>query len=462
LPALDETIPADCASCHPNHHEAETLVYNAHSFNEGEDYGSAEFIAHIDCKACHITKVGDRLDIKGVTYLASAQSCSGCHISHYGNFLEEWKQSIKRMLAEVRSEILITRPKIDLSPFSAKKKEELKQTLDDAEMMLLLIERGKPVHNIEYSDTVIRRTHDRINQVLTELGGNVIKSERIAAYRHASKEECNSCHFGIADYSSMFGTISFSHLPHLAKGNLPCSSCHEYESRWQPHGKLRFEDVEGCKQCHGEGGGCGSCHSGFESTPISVFGTTFIHKPHFEENGLSCLECHYPESSDFDHGQIQFKSRADCVSCHHGAEQQKSCTECHDVQAKLQSGKIPFSQGFISTNHQFSCDKCHDISVKHSRTLMVKRCEECHDTHYGENIDKWLSESKNALTRIENLISRAGELGLSGEKADELKNISERVRFLSTDNSPGVHNPDLWKKILADDIATLRKWLGEK
>ena len=461
MPEINETIPADCESCHPNHHEAETLIYNAYSFNEGEDFASAEFISHIACKTCHIHKVGDRFDDGGITYLASAQSCSECHYSSFGSFLEEWRHSINRMLNDVRSEILITRPKINSTPFSVKKKEELAGLLDDAEMKLLLIERGKSVHNIKYCDTLIRRAHDKVNQVLSEIGAKNIESERIEAFRFASKERCNICHFGIADYTTMFGSISFNHTPHLAEGNLPCTSCHEFKSRWEPHGELKFKDAEGCKQCHGKDSGCGSCHTGFESTPISVYGKTYIHKPHLDKGDMKCLDCHSPESAETTHGQARLERASDCTVCHHGPEQELTCADCHDLQTKLQKGKIPYSDISLASPHNFSCDSCHDTSSKHSRTLVIRKCTECHDQSYADNVNVWVSESKNELVKIRNMINRTAESGLTNKQAAELERISERVSFLSKDPAPGVHNYWLWEDILTKDIETLREWLGD-
>jgi hypothetical protein len=461
MPEINETIPADCESCHPGHHEAQTLVYNTYSFNEDESYASAEFMAHIACKSCHIHKVGDRLDEDGINYHASAQSCNTCHYSRFGSFLEEWRRSIDRMLNDVRSEILITKPKIKATPFSVKKKEEFTKLLNDAEMKLLLVERGRSVHNIRYCDTLIRQAHDKVNQVLSDIGAKTIKSERIEAYRFASKERCNMCHFGIADYTTLFGSISFDHSPHLAEGNLPCTTCHVFTSRWEPHGELKFKDSEGCKQCHGKDSGCGSCHSGFESTPISVYGKTFIHKPHLDNGDLKCLDCHFPESDETTHGQARLERASDCTKCHHGTEQELTCADCHNVQTKLQDGKIPYSDILNMGSHDFSCDKCHDMSSKHNRTIVIRRCAGCHDSSYTGKVDKWLAESKKGLLKISNLIKRANKISLTNKQAEELERITKRARFLSKDPVPGVHNYDLWGDILTRDIETLCEWLGD-
>ena len=176
---------------------------------------------------------------------------------------------------------------------------------------------------------------------------------------------------------------------------------------------------------------------------------------------MKCLDCHFPESADTTHGQSRLERASDCTVCHHGPEQELTCANCHDLQTKLQNGKIPFSDISLVSQHKFSCNECHDTSSKHSRTLVIRKCAECHDQSYADDVDGWVSESKSALVKINNMIKRTANAGLSNTQSEELTRISERVKFLSDDTTPGVHNYWLWKAILSKDIETLQEWLDE-
>jgi hypothetical protein len=459
MQSLENPGLANCESCHPRHHEAESLMYNTHSFGEGEDFASPEFVSHIECKACHIQQVGDRLDPRGVTFLASAESCNNCHKPVYGTLVDKSEQAINGLIQEIRTEVHITRPKVAESSFSAKDKEDMKSVLDDIEQKMLLIERGKSVHNLQYSDTLIRRSHDRINQVVAKLGGKAYKSDRIEAYRTAAQQNCNQCHYGIADFSTTFGAIAFSHLPHLADGKLQCTSCHEFTSKWQAHGNLKFQNADGCKTCHGTNGGCRSCHTGFENTKLPVFDTEFIHTPHLALEGNTCLTCHNQDSPDKKHGAIKLTGSGECTECHHKPDQTLACNDCHRIQASLMNGRIPDYQATVKGFHDFSCEKCHDMSQPHSKTLIGRKCAECHDGTYASKIDAWSSEASEKMNRLSNMIGRAETLDLTEEQKTQLHSIKARNAYLVKEKVPGIHNPNIWKRIIDEDIKKLQEWL---
>lgn len=457
---LDQPDLADCESCHPKHHEAESLLYNTYSFGEGEDFASPEFVSHIECKACHNKQVGQRFDPKGVTFLASAESCNNCHKPVFGTIVDKSRLAVEALVQEIRTEVQATRYKLAATSFSAKDKEEMKSVLDDIEQKMLLVERGKSVHNLQYSDTLIRRSHDRINQIITKLGGKAYKSDRIEAYRTASKQNCNQCHYGIADFSTTFGAIAFSHLPHLADGKLQCTSCHEFKSKWETHGKLKFQNADGCKTCHGASGGCRSCHTGFEDTRFPVFDTEFIHTPHLALDGYTCVTCHNQDSPDKKHGMIKFTRSSECTECHHKPDQTLACNDCHKLHASLMNGRIPDYQATVKDFHDFSCEKCHDTSQAHSKTLIGRKCAECHDGTYAGKIDTWTAEVREKMTRLGNMISRAEKLDLSSEQKTQLQSMKARNAYLSKDKVPGIHNPNIWKRIIDEDIKKLQEWLG--
>jgi len=461
MPSIGEPVATECTVCHIDYHTDSARLYNAFSFTESDNYSSPEFMSHIECKACHFQA---QPGLKGVTFIANSQACIKCHHSRFGNFLEEWKLATSNLINEVRAELTIAKGKIDDSSLSAKRKEEINKKLNDASLNINIVERGKGVHNIRFSDTLIRQAHDSLNSVLREIGAQPIHSDKIEAYRFASSQECTGCHYGTAVYTSMFGDISFSHIPHLAKGKVSCISCHEYKTRWEPHGKLKFTDSEGCKKCHGAGKGCQSCHSGFEQKPISVFDKTFIHAPHIEGAQMMCLDCHSAESENIAHGKLILQKASDCTSCHHGTKQTRQCADCHSIQSAIEEAKVPGIDESMRTiiTHKFHCSKCHDMTQKQTRTAIAEKCTGCHDDSYVKYIDQWQINAKEVLTEIDNLIKRAQQLELSDDQKEELKRITEKHEYLMKETNPGVHNPDLWKAILDKDRKTMRRWLGEQ
>jgi nitrate/TMAO reductase-like tetraheme cytochrome c subunit len=463
LTPIEKPAGVDCLSCHPNHHEAERLLYNTVSFGQGEDYASPEFVSHIECKACHTTKTGDRFDPSGVLFLADSQSCTECHTASYSAFLGEWQTEMNSLIADVRKSINETRPKIQATSFSVKKKDELTDILNKAEVNLLIAERGKAVHNLQYSDTLVRKAFDKVNSVLTEIGKPQLKSKRIEARKYASGERCYECHFSSANSTVTFGDITFPHTPHLADGKLPCISCHEFKSKWESHGKLKFSDPSGCKQCHGKSASCASCHTGFESNVLETFNSakSFIHQPHIS-SGMKCIDCHYPESSERKHGELKLVNASECNACHHSGEKIQGCTGCHDIQNALMKGEIlNLTQSVKGFHSALKCESCHDVK-RHSRSLIEKKCIDCHDSNYPRKVSDWQKQADDTLIQVKNLISRSEKLALSTDEVKQLEEIKGRYNFLSRDKKPGVHNPNLWRKVFESDTKTLRDWLAVK
>gem|GEM_PF-4677713 len=176
-----------------------------------------------------------------------------------------------------------------------------------------LVEYGRGVHNIRYSQQLIAASMDSLQSVLSILGSSVRLPE-FASGREIMKNECYQCHFGM--YSIVkHKDRNFPHEMHVVKNRIPCLRCHADNTVPADTGHGRLS---------GESGMCASCH----------------HKP-----GASCGRCHPLQKKMYEGrfeyaGETQpdfmFDGGVECESCHLSEEEKvvrpagRVCEQCHD------------------------------------------------------------------------------------------------------------------------------------
>jgi hypothetical protein len=269
------------------------------------------FMRSITCKGCHVlhaeTTIGD-----GGTSRASEKSCENCHGKGFNRLLDQWKKATQQKLDLVNQQYRQTSSVLSGTQ-AHKNYAEAMPLLKEAKYNIDLVEHGKSVHNIQFSDELLRTAHRNMTKILGLLASPV----KLTQYPETSNlvpGECNSCHFGIEETKQSIRGLQFSHRSHILDRKQTCQNCHSNERK---HGEFIMKRSQ-----------CASCH-------------------HEETVKKQCTACHKLQSTIYS-GQLQaplFTMRPDtmflaevaCEACHNRELNQtivanvKSCLECHDA-----------------------------------------------------------------------------------------------------------------------------------
>jgi hypothetical protein len=164
-------------------------------------------------------------------------------------------------------------------------------------------------------------------------------------------------------------------------------------------------------------GYCRVCHSTSHlGTRLPFGGMSYDHNRHVGA-GLGCETCHSIE----EHGTTTIR-REQCMGCHHGAQQKRTCESCHAEQAGLYGGQL-VGTGIkgdpdIMAQADVGCDGCHDLTASEPVVKVVqKACVGCHDDSYGEMLVEWINEDQARVQGLAVLIAR-GQQAVQGERGD--------------------------------------------
>ncbi len=196
------------------------------------------------------------------------------------------------------------------------------------------------------------------------------------------------------------------------------------------------------KETHIIPGECSNCHSGIEHQTVNVFGWEFPHYKHLVGQHLTCKKCH---SNKEIHGQLVI-GKNQCMDCHHGNKENLKCVNCHDLQKKIYEGKIEHFTLDIPNPmaNEVDCTDCHLSNQDKIIRPEKKKCSECHEEEYEETFIKWEKASTELLNKLEKIIKR--------DKLKPNNRIYDIYKMLKKDGSHGIHNPELYKKLINDVI----------
>lgn len=168
------TKPLDfsCDICHTSQHVGIKEMYRGVGGRGVSEMPDPMYSSQVDCVGCHILpeKIGGPADFTGTTFKASGLGCRGCHGEGYEGILEMWKAQIEEGLAEVKPLIGEAEKSLKLlkgaDPKMARKARKL---LTDARFNYNFVKFGKGIHNVNYSDALLKVARDNCNKV-KELG----------------------------------------------------------------------------------------------------------------------------------------------------------------------------------------------------------------------------------------------------------------------------------------------------
>ncbi len=326
----DVEVLADCRACHSGFHEAQKILY-AGEGGKGPVHPlpSIKMEKGLSCQGCHVLHeaVGSKV-IPSETLKASGESCETCHGQGFSQLLKQWEEAAQKEIS--LSKAALDKAQTELEASRSEKKEEAKKLLSNAAFNIAVVEKGKAVHNMAYSQELLKTVYSLIGDAMKLIGsGYKPKPSALTAGRVPAS--CATCHQGIEAVTVEIFGLSFSHTLHLNKTNLDCQACHSLAPQ---HGKL-VATKSFCASCHHEPAppDCEACH---QIQPLFYRGGdllgTKIPADSMAEAGVECLNCHPAKK-----GQIPRWEEASCLECHEKEDIQKFQENQASVQAKIDS-----------------------------------------------------------------------------------------------------------------------------
>ncbi len=187
-------------------------------------------------------------------------------------------------------------------------------------------------------------------------------------------------------------------------------------------------------------GECSNCHSGIELRTAKIFGWDFPHYKHLDGKKLTCRNCH---SNKAVHGQLIIRKN-DCMDCHHKKESKQECADCHQIQKNIYEGKLEHLTLNIP-NVMVNDVECNDCHVNESNEIVrptKEICSNCHEENYEEMHVEWINSTSELMNKLKKKIEE--------EKLKSGNRVYDLYKLLLKDGSKGIHNPELYEKLISE------------
>jgi nitrate/TMAO reductase-like tetraheme cytochrome c subunit len=286
----------ECTTCHTGEHKNQVLLFTGRDINGLKGHPNPMFEAGLNCASCHIFH--EEMIGKAKVKIARPQSCETCHGKGYARLLRLWEETADKKIVQLKRSI----QEVD----SLANVKEAKTYIQKAKDALEVVEAGKAVHNITYSDQIISKAYEYLTEAVKIAGLNYSLPKVLAGSRVPN--ECINCHAGIENVSRpIYGTI-FQHSKHVQENGLRCNVCH---SNARKHGEL-IVSKDNCNSCHHQkqtAEGCKSCHK----ISDEIYSGSYMGKKMpdvMREAGVECVDCHVVNN------KVVRPSEKVCLNCH--------------------------------------------------------------------------------------------------------------------------------------------------
>lgn len=300
---------ADCKTCHTDIHKSQEILYTGKG-GLGIAHTSPNIMLEkgLSCKGCHIfhEEKSGRI-MTSDTAVSKAEACESCHGKGFARIMKDWEIATEKRLADIRVVFNRARNEIRSSQSSQKKKAQL--LLDEAAFNIDIVERGKGVHNIEYSQELLQASYDKIIESL-RLAGSSYKPILNLAEAELIPTQCSNCHSGIEEINTQVFGLDFPHKSHLMEQKIQCDKCH---SNVRTHGEF-VATKKGCAVCHHNEPekDCTHCHklqtAFYKGGSLNGFQAP---KDIMAEAEIECIDCHLNSNTTIDRS-----NNNKCLDCH--------------------------------------------------------------------------------------------------------------------------------------------------
>ncbi len=303
-----ETI-ADCTSCHTDSHKAQKMLYTGEG-GKGIDHPMPNVMLEkgLSCKGCHMfhEELGGRL-IKSDTSISDANACESCHGKGFSRILKGWEDSTTKKLAQIKT--IYGQVNREITTTGHADKNKATSLLEDALFNIEIVERGKSVHNVTYSQELLLAAYNRMIAALQAVDSRY-KPQEFQIVSGEIPTLCANCHAGVEEFSTEIFGLNFPHKKHLIEQKIECSTCH---SNVRTHGEF-IATKKSCATCHHKDTkkDCGRCHT-LQKTFYQggeIHGQE-VPKDIMAEAGVECADCHLGDNK-----QIVRPDKTKCAECH--------------------------------------------------------------------------------------------------------------------------------------------------
>jgi hypothetical protein len=245
--------------------------------------------------------------MKSETSISRAGACESCHGKGFSRVLKDWEISTEKKLSEIKA--VYEKVSLEISQGKDTNRAKAKALLDEADFNIDIVERGKSVHNMTYSQELLQAAYDTMVEALRIVGS----SYKLQSFQASAKEvpsQCGACHAGIEEINAQIFGLDFPHKNHLAEQKIQCSTCHSNATK---HGEL-VATKKSCAACHHQKTekGCTVCHkiqkSLYEGGEVD--GQNIPADTMFEAK-VECAGCHLLQPN-----QISRSDKNKCLDCH--------------------------------------------------------------------------------------------------------------------------------------------------
>ncbi|OGD14995.1 MAG: hypothetical protein A2W20_01855 [Candidatus Aminicenantes bacterium RBG_16_66_30] len=315
-----ETI-ADCQACHQGTHGAQKILYTGQG-GKGVPHATPNVMWEkgLSCQGCHMFHEASAKVDNSDTLTASGEACESCHGRGFDRILKNWERSTEKRLAEVKT--IAARAASEISAAPGPKKTSAAALLEEARFNIDVVEKGKSVHNMTYSQELLTSSLEKIREAMAAAGSSY-KPEAMTLLTRETPNACLNCHAGIEEIEASAFGLGFSHRRHAVVQKLECATCHSNARR---HGELTATRSS-CATCHHQKPQktCGQCHA-LQKTLFEggTLGEDTVPKDMMAEAGTSCSDCHLDEAK-----KVVRPDGGACVACH-DENYRKTFTEWRD------------------------------------------------------------------------------------------------------------------------------------
>ena len=305
---------ADCQTCHTDYHKAQKILFSGKG-GKGIPHAVPNIMLEkgLSCKGCHIfhEEKGGRV-IKSDTLISKAKACESCHGKGFARIMRQWEISTEKKLNKIRA--IYKKASWEIRRTKNVQKQKAQKLTDEAAFNIDIVEEGKSVHNVEYSQLLLSASYNKMVEALQVIGSSY-KPEAFLGVAKEIPTQCSNCHAGIVEINTQVFGLNFPHEKHLIEQKIQCSTCH---SNVRKHGEF-IASKQSCAVCH--------------------------HK----DTKKDCTGCHQLQKTFYQGGQldgyalskdIMFEAETDCIDCHLGPQNQifrsdaNKCVDCHDEEYK--------------------------------------------------------------------------------------------------------------------------------
>ncbi len=301
---LSPETELDCGACHDETHKEQVFLFAGRDANGYAGTPNPMFEVGLNCASCHVFH--EQLLGQAGVQKARPQSCEGCHGEGYAHLLQIWETTAETRLRQLDRAITGVERTVRGVRIQPDTLQAALAYVDKAKYAMHLVQVGKAVHNLSFSDQLIRKSYENLGTASKKAGVRYTPPASIAASTVPS--ECANCHTGVEELSVPYRGRPFSHNVHTVGQDIECKTCH---SNARQHGELVLT-AQQCNSCHHRppaADNCASCHQ----TETAFYAGTYRGEDtpdYMFDAEIPCADCHVSNN------QVRRPDAAICLDCH--------------------------------------------------------------------------------------------------------------------------------------------------